>query len=150
MDYQPRTSYSALAEYTGGVPEQPRSECDTVARRTHPASTASRTHHIAYSTQPAAQRPSPTQNLISASIGVILREGVTRGTRTGALYPTFKRYKRPSFELKLRGNVGGRGSAPDLAGGAYKVSPSRLLSSGTHFHLTSAHRSTVADCSDLS
>ena len=33
---------------------------------------------------------------------------------------------------------------------ASKASPSRLLSSGTHFHLTSAHRSTVADSSDLS
>jgi len=33
---------------------------------------------------------------------------------------------------------------------ASEVSPSRLLSSGTHFHLTSAHRSTVADSSDLS
>ena len=31
-----------------------------------------------------------------------------------------------------------------------EVSPSRLLSSGTHFHLTSAHCSTVADSSDLS
>jgi len=31
---------------------------------------------------------------------------------------------------------------------ASEVSPSRLLSSGTHFHLTSAHRSTVADSSD--
>ena len=33
---------------------------------------------------------------------------------------------------------------------ASEVSPSRLLSSGTHFHLTSAHRSTVADNSDQS
>jgi len=33
---------------------------------------------------------------------------------------------------------------------ASEVSPSRLLSSGTHFHLTSAHHSTVADSSDQS
>ena len=33
---------------------------------------------------------------------------------------------------------------------ASEVSPSRLLSSGTHFHLTSAHRSTVADSSNQS
>jgi len=31
-----------------------------------------------------------------------------------------------------------------------QVSPSRLQSSGTHFHLTSAHRTTVTDSSDLS
>jgi len=33
---------------------------------------------------------------------------------------------------------------------ASEVSPSRLLSSGTHFHLASTHRSTVADSSDQS
>ena len=33
---------------------------------------------------------------------------------------------------------------------ASEVSPSRLQSSGTHFHQTSAHRTTVADSSDLS
>jgi len=33
---------------------------------------------------------------------------------------------------------------------ASEVSPSRLLSSGTHFHLTSAHCSTVANSSDQS
>jgi len=33
---------------------------------------------------------------------------------------------------------------------ASEVSPSRLLLSGTHFHQTSAHRTTVANSSDLS
>ena len=42
-------------------------------------------------------------------------EGVTRGTRTGALYPTFKRYKRPSFELKLRVNAWVAGAPPQTS-----------------------------------
>ena len=40
----------------------------------------------------------------------------------GTVLPAFKRYKRPSFELKLRRNAwADRGSAPDSAVGAYNT-----------------------------
>jgi len=55
-----------------------------------------------------------------------------------------------STSLPFTRNILDKAQTKQTRPSASEVSPSRLLSSGTHFHLTSAHRSTVADSSDLS